>query len=406
MTPTSTDPAEPADPLREPGSFTPAGGATVYLVERPDGRRALLDLAVEPAGPWSGGRRRSAQLAEAFLASGCRLSLAAPAGPRRRRDVVAAGLREWARRGAYRPLGVDSLRSSGALRMKWDRLLADHPECGAVVLEGCGYGALSALPLLADRGVRPIAVPVNVEALAPYDRAPRGGAGAEPPWTHRLPLPARWREELRWWPHAARIFTISAEEAWLLGLHGVEADRLPYYPIAAHRRELAALAARRAPDPAAGYVYFGDFRNAPNLLGLTRLLDDLRGGRVRLDGPLRVVGRGSDGLPADLRAAAPAGVRFEGELGDAALDDLLATCVAAVLQHPATSGTCTRAVELNLACVPVLANAMALKGEAAAGFANWSLGPDRAGPPAIAARIPPPDAAVRRFLAAVWNEDG
>ena len=351
-------------------------------------------LAGPPRPPWNGGRRRSEQLLSAFLGSGCRLSTVREWDRRPRSAVAAAGLRHWWRYGPHRPVGAMSLRVAGGTRLQFAQLLSEHPDCRTVVIEGTGFGVLGALPFLKDRGVRVVLVPVNVESLVDYPRA----------WTHGMPLSARFAEELRWLRHADAMFTISTEEAWLLSLHGVPAVRLPYFPAPAFRTELLGRAARRDPDRSVGYVYFGDFRNAPNVRGFSDLLADLRCGRVGLDAPLTVVGRGLDEARERFGSNCPAGVEFLGEVTDDRLEDLLSRCLAVVLRHPATGGMLTRVIELNLSGVPVLANLMALKGYADH-FDHWSLTGPRGGPPAVRTPVPEPVDETAAFLAAVWDAE-
>lgn len=154
------------------------------------------------------------------------------------------------------------------------------------------------------------------------------------------------------------VVTISREEAFLLRNLGIPALYLPYEPIASIRQRLEAVRQRRAGTRKRGYLALGTAGNKATLEGMKALLSYWKGPDNKLGGdPLWVAGFWTK----KYLSPPGAGIELLGEIGDASLDDLLASAKALICYQEFGSGALTKIREMLLAGVPVLANAHAAR---------------------------------------------
>jgi hypothetical protein len=320
----------------------------LHLSKRGTDSWIVSTICEDPEHP-SGACYRSLQILELLEEAGFHLCpIEAPPRPSRwrvARNGVSCGLRD----GFYRPVHLDGIRVAGAQAAAYATLLLDYPSARGLLIEGTGFGALTAVAWCRRHGLRTVLVPANIEALVDY---PHAG-------THRGLSPLqRFAHEARWLRLADAIFTISIEEAWWLELNGISSDHLPYYPPRLRLKHLQALRDSRCPDPSFGYLLLADFRNVPNRKGAELLMQLLRGAQP-LPASVHVVGRGMDHV-AEIFSSDRRFV-VHGEVNDHQLADFQRRCLAQILVHPASSGMLTRVVDASIAGIPIIGNWMGLK---------------------------------------------
>jgi hypothetical protein len=324
----------------------------LLLAERP-GTSWIVDLICQDPAQASGACHRSLQLQELLVQGGYRLRAIDPPPPSPSPALALAGLACGLRDGFYRPLGIDALRNTGLQASRCRALFARHPQTRGLILEGTGYGSLTATAWCRRHGKRAILVPANLESLATYP----------PVWPYgQLPLLRRLEHEVPWLRQADAVVTISIEEAWLLELLGIQCHHLPYYPPQANLERLRALAAQRrqCQEEPIGDLFVADFGNAPNRTAARRLLAWLEcqpaGGP-----PLHIAGRGSAVIEPWITPALRPRLMLHGEVSDLELTELQRRCRALLILHPATSGMLTRVIDAALADLPVVGDWMTFK---------------------------------------------
>jgi hypothetical protein len=202
---------------------------------------------------------------------------------------------------------------------------------------------------LAATGRVPIvAVPHNIESLVP----------GQPPFI--VPSPAlNQQAEMKMLRMARARFCISAGDAVLLRVEGVDAEILPYFPAADHLRELTAIREARMEDGGAGpLVVLGSVTNPPTMQATRQLLEVLTGLCAEAAPVQRnswpdtvVAGNGTD----QLASFAGDKVQVHGRIDDVALRKLLICARCLVVNQVRTTGALTRVTEALLAGVPVVA---------------------------------------------------
>lgn len=303
-----------------------------------------------------GGERRSAQIQRLLVRHGLecpQLEELAKAVQGRwlAKVFLAASLRTRYQqlRGSARTfgkLGGDALRILPIFR-------SEAP--GVLVWESGGSQRLH-IPVVARRaGWKVIAVPHNLESLVPTQRSHRSG-GVSPHW-----LP----EEIAMLSQCDRVFTIAREEQWLLQLHGIAADFLPYQPSGRVTASLRAIRSRRASrspaSPVRNLLMIGTYGNPPTRRGMLALVREWPKLQAEWEAKcvLNVAGYGSERIAADL--SLPQHVNLHGEVDNERLDRLLVEADAVLLHQEPSSGALTRIPEMLIAGVPVLANAAAAR---------------------------------------------
>jgi hypothetical protein len=262
-----------------------------------------------------------------------------------------SGMRAAVHDGVHRPAGLDAIRAAGSRCRFLEALTHRFHDLNGFVIEGTGFGSLTGLGWCRRQGLATVLIPANVESLAPYPNA----------WTHRgLTVEQRFAHEARWLRLASAIHTIAIEETWLLELHGISAQHLPYHPSGSHLQALERLRQERRPDPSFGYLLVADFGNPPNQDG-ARALSQLVSSGVRVPYPIHVVGRNLETVANLFTSRSDHPFVLHGEISDLQLADYQRRCMAQILWHPPTSGMLTRVVDAAVADIPIIGNWMGLK---------------------------------------------
>lgn len=280
----------------------------------------------------------------------------AAAVPEPVRDGAVAGLQHanWPTAARY----VRHVRASALRRARiaagfarnygdWRRALARYPEARVLVWEDSSNAPL--LHAARDAGLRVIAVPQNLEMLAPGAREPR--TGQTMPWS--------FEHEVDQLAAADVVYTISREEQWLLRLRGVAAQYLPFFPDQVCRDAWLAVRARRsaAREPFQGFVLLGSAVNPPTRAGIQELLTSFAGHDRPGGDALHVVGYGTEVF----KPLESPGITVHGGLDDEALHALLAGARGVILHQPHAIGALTRIPEMLVAGLPILASPIAAR---------------------------------------------
>lgn len=345
-----------------------------------------------------GGTRRSEQLREVLQRAGMAVVPVLLASERHRSRLDRA-------RGALRGIGISPTadvrraRKPAGLyhRAMADASIRDSPRHAPVVWEsGPGeafYGGWAAH----RHGHRVVAVPQNFDSLTPDQSSPWSGRRA-PHW---------FDEEVRELGYADAVFVLSAHDRWLLSLHGIEADVLPYYPPNDVERRLLDLRRRRASMPGADMrlLALGTAGSEPTTRGFLDLARLLAG-----DARLRSIAKSVVVAGYETETLRPAfaesGAEVLGTIPEGQLDDLQLRARALLVHYVPAPGALTRIPEALVAGIPVVANRHAARGyETAAGVHVYDgpaelleiLDGELPAPP----RMPRPVAAEDRFVSQV-----
>lgn len=211
------------------------------------------------------------------------------------------------------------------------------------------------LPVLAKRaGLRIMALPHNLESLVPEQYS----------WLSGKVSPHWLKEELKALAMCDCVITISREEQWLLRLHGIDADYLPYYPpdkaevllkeISCKRREGGHRSAKK-------YLILGTFGNPPTRLGMVEIIRYINMNNLGEKGniELHIAGYGSEHLNDYIQI--PKGIVLHGGLPIETFSKLLIDMDAIIVhQHPST-GCLTKIPEMLIAGLPVILNTNAAR---------------------------------------------
>jgi hypothetical protein len=227
---------------------------------------------------------------------------------------------------------------------KW--IANSFPTVSTVVIEGTGFGRLQIVPMLQKFGKKVILIPANVESLASYPDA----------WTHQLPVTKRLSVEAKYYCIADAVFCISTEETWLLQVIGTNAYFLPYFPPGEILKKIEQRKKDRENTIKSGYLYFADFRNAPNVKGFAAFVQQ----RLYIGMKIQVAGLGAESIKPLTDGIAE--FDYLGELSSDALEERLLHCEKVILHHYPTSGMLTRVTDLLLSDIPIEGNFAALKG--------------------------------------------
>jgi hypothetical protein len=201
------------------------------------------------------------------------------------------------------------------------------------------------LPFIARAGgVKVIGLPHNLESLVPGNMS----------LSTRKIAPDWLREEIHALAACDAVFTISREDQWLLRLHGIAADYLPYYPPPAVESFMRDIRQARIVEASRhDLLLLGTAANRPTFDGMLNRLKFFARNRG-LYRNLHVVGFGTERLQGAVESEA--GITLHGAVDNQTLRALLLQVRAAVVHQAASSGALTRIPELLLAGIPVLAN--------------------------------------------------
>lgn len=150
-----------------------------------------------------------------------------------------------------------------------------------------------------------------------------------------------------------KVFTISREEQWLLGLFGIDADHLPYYPTDNVKAYLLNIRAEREQksqtNKPKNILLLGTFFNGPTMLGYIDLLNYIS----KIDDLIiNVVGFGSEAL----KTYSSPKIKIWGSVDNEALRQIIIDNDIAVIHQPPTTGALTRIPELLIAGIPIFSN--------------------------------------------------
>jgi len=197
-----------------------------------------------------------------------------------------------------------------------------------------------------------VALPHNLESLVPEQTSELSGR----------PSPEWLKEELSALRACNLVFTISREEQWLLRLHGMDADYLPYYPPRAaeefFKRIQAARLNRSVKKDHKRFFLFGSYDNHPTRLGMIETVRELSSScPASLE--LHIFGFGTEKLKEDI--ALPDTVNLHGAVGNDVLAELLLDADAVIAHQAPSTGCLTKISEMLIAGVPVLLNSNAAR---------------------------------------------
>jgi hypothetical protein len=230
------------------------------------------------------------------------------------------------------------------------RWLRQNPEIKHFVWEPSSDYDDFHIPLVCKRhDVRVVALPHNLESLVPR-RASAVSGRAAPDW---------FLEEVELLRKCDSVVTISTEEQWLLGLHGINALYVSYSPSQRVVEELLAIRKTRSEKPANGpLLMMGTANNPPTAQGMRRVLEWFSEAKASV--PLMVAGYGTEAFAGEYREL-PSTVSIRGSVAHAELREMLCTCRAVLVFQEGSSGALTRLQEMRLAGIPVIANRVSLR---------------------------------------------
>lgn len=348
-----------------------------------------------------GGTRRSQQLREILERSGVHVVAVALESERRRSRVA----RAWgvARGAIITPL--DEMRHVRRPAGLYHRAMAElslrnsSPGLPVVWEGGPGeafYGGWAAR----RHGHRVVAAPQNFDSLTP------GMASA---WTGRH-SPDWFGEELNQLRYADAVFVLSPHDRWLLSLHDIPADVLPYHPPADIEAHLLDLRRDRSARSHAGtsVLALGTVGSEPTARGFRDLLRMLEGDSQMRSTAASIViaGYGTEELRTAFERT---GARVVGTVSEVELDALQLDARALLVHYVPAPGALTRIAEALVAGIPVVANRHGARGYETMPGVHIYDSPEElvellaADLPAPAA--PTPAAAEGRFVSRVIKDD-
>jgi hypothetical protein len=239
----------------------------------------------------------------------------------------------------------------GADRIRLEQRVRGMPTSPLVLWEATHQRDSVVLGWAEANGCKVVALPQNLESLVP---------GQASFFTNKK-SPHWLIEEVQMLRRCESVYCISREEQWLLGLHGIDARFLPYFPCSFLEAQLLSIRARRRDSVKQGFLVLGTARNYPTFLGMTRLIDQFSVSRSSC-GPVFVAGFGTEKLQSKIDAAS-ARLTLLGSLSHEELDELLVGIRAVVIYQPPSTGVLVKVVESLVAGVPVLCNESAARSQ-------------------------------------------
>lgn len=197
-----------------------------------------------------------------------------------------------------------------------------------------------------------IALPHNLESLVPGQASALSGISA----------PFFFDEELIALKLCTKVFTISREEQWLLGLYGIEAKYLPYYPPKNAINYLLAIRSERSRTArnSTEILIIGTYYNNPTKIGMIEIIKDIAKSVPDYGAyKFNIAGFGTEHLSKDI--AIPACINIAGSVDNNQLRQLLVKASAVLVTQPATTGALTKIPEILMAGVPIILNSNAAR---------------------------------------------
>jgi glycosyltransferase involved in cell wall biosynthesis len=204
-----------------------------------------------------------------------------------------------------------------------------------------GYNYI--LPYVAkNRGLKVIGVPHNIESLVQEQTYV---------FTNQK-CPDWFFQEIKHLKLADKIFCISREDQWLLNLHGINADFLPYLPPIELRNRLRYIREKRKSLSPKKYLLLGSFGNKPTKKGVIELIKFINENAILNRVNFDIVGYKSNLL----KNYAVKNINIHGSVGQDQLEKFLLETRAAIIFQEVSTGALTRIAEFLVCGIPVIAN--------------------------------------------------
>ncbi len=184
-----------------------------------------------------------------------------------------------------------------------------------------------------------ISIPHNIESLVPNGSS-----------TNMLKNKA-FLKEVEHLSFSNKVYCISREEQWLLGLYDIASDYLPYYPSPAIERPLLEVREHRKKSAKRNFLILGSVINRPTLLGTLELISYLE--KSKTSEHFDILGFGTHKLARKRHSDQ---FTIHGEVSTKFLFQQLAVCKAVIIHQPPTTGALTRITEMLVAGIPVICN--------------------------------------------------
>jgi hypothetical protein len=197
--------------------------------------------------------------------------------------------------------------------------------------------------LAAKSGFSVIAMPANIESLVSSAKTKDAALVAH-------------RKELDALGAAKHVFTISREEQWLLRLHNISADYLPYYPTESRLVELARIREKRRRTKKEFCLMLGSANYPPTYEGMREVLAYLH--TLPYHEKVLVAGFGTERLRGMFHNP---NVVVAGALSDAELLSVLERASAVMLHQRSGAGALIRIPEMLCAGIPLISNGIAAR---------------------------------------------
>ena len=302
-----------------------------------------------PSDPWGdGGSKRTAQITEILDEAGIRQEFYNPDLTLifTRKFAAIEGLRLLRMHGIKSKLTKSALTQLGFNYYKREKTFAEYKKKHRLLIWESSRQQNFLMSYAArDNGLKVLALPHNLESLV---------AGQVSEFTGKE-APGWFDEELQSLAQAQSVFTISREEQYLLRLHGIPANYLPYFPPSVVRDFLLEIRNQRLHStPGENIFLMGTAGNKPTFDGM---LDRIRFFHREVKDPdskLIVAGYLTELLenqmPSDKR------IVLMGSISKEELAAQLSSCRLCWIHQQISTGSLTKIPELMMAGVPVLIN--------------------------------------------------
>lgn len=199
---------------------------------------------------------------------------------------------------------------------------------------------------------RVIAIPQNLETLVPTGERNRNNKKSL----------SYFNSELELLSGCDHVFAISREEQWLLGLFGVKASFLPYYPCEEAEKHFLNIREKRLKLPVEERnlsICIGTAYNPPTLLGMVELIHQFETNSHQIAGQLFLAGYGTEILANQISRTDI--IQLLGGISQDKADELHLKAKLSVLTQAYSTGALTKVPETILMGVPILLNTPAAR---------------------------------------------
>lgn len=193
-----------------------------------------------------------------------------------------------------------------------------------------------------------IGLPHNLESLVPFQKS-----------LHTKKEGLEWlNEELNLLKFCNAIFTISREENWLLTLLNYKARYLPYFPTLEVEKYYLDIRSKRDVSEKQFFLLLGTVSNPPTRQAFIDLIEYFNDNT--LDHVVKICGFETESLKSQI-ALTNENIELVGSVNQDHLTNLLIHCKGLIINQRPSSGALTKISELQVAGIPTLANALALR---------------------------------------------